>query len=76
MIEKGSAGVSQLHAMRAANKQWYADLVFEISNLTAQRGLGRMQPLSRCHREAAFLGDRDEIAEMAQLHAVSHACEV
>jgi hypothetical protein len=27
-------------------------------------------------REAAFLGDCDEIAEMAQFHAVPHACEV
>ena len=76
VIEKGSAGVRQLHTMRAADKQWYADLVFEISDLTTQRGLGRMQPLARRHREAACLGDCDEVAEMAQFHAVPHACEV
>ena len=35
-----------------------------------------MQPPFRRHREAAFLGDRDEIAKMAQLHASAHACEV
>ena len=33
-----------------------------------------MQPPFRRHREAAFLGDRNEIAKMAQLHA--HTCEV
>ena len=76
MIEKCPAEVGQLDAARAADKQWHADLVFEIADLAAQRGLGRMQPLLRRHREAAFLGDRDEIAEMAQLHAVPHACEV
>ncbi len=76
MIEKGSAGVSQLDAARAADKQLYADLIFKISDLTAQRGLGRMQPPFRRHREAAFLGDRDEIAKMPQLHASAHACEV
>jgi hypothetical protein len=65
MIEKGSAGVGQLHTLRAADKQWYADLVFQISDLTAQRGLGRMQPLFCRQREATCLGDRDEIAEMA-----------
>jgi hypothetical protein len=35
-------------------------------------GLGHM----RRHREAAFLGDRDEIAKMAQLQALPNACEV
>jgi MmyB-like transcription regulator ligand binding domain len=30
----------------------------------------------RGHREAAFLGDRDEIAKMAQLQALPHACEI
>ena len=76
MIEKGSAGVGQHDAARAANKQLYADLIFKISDLTAQRGLGRMQPPFRRHREAAFLGDRDEKAKMPQLHASAHACEV
>jgi len=75
MIEKGSAGVSQLDAARAADKQLYADLIFKISDLSAQRGLGRMQPAFRRHREAACLGDRDEIAKMAQLQAWLHACE-
>jgi hypothetical protein len=35
-----------------------------------------MQPSFRRHREAAFLGHRDEIAQMPQLHVSLHACEV
>ena len=35
-----------------------------------------MQSPFRRHREAAFLGDRDEKAKMAQLQALPHACEV
>ena len=76
MIEKGPAGVGQLDAARAADKQLHADLIFEIPDLAAERRLGGMQPPFRRHREAAFLGDRDEIAKMAQLHAPAHACEV
>src|SRR6478735_11859727 len=71
MIEKGSARVSQLDAARAADKQRYPDLIFKVSDLTAQRGLGRMQPSLRRNREAAFLGDRDEIAKVAQLQSVA-----
>ena len=52
------------------DEQCYADLMFEIPDLPAQRGLGRMQPSFRRHREAAFLGDRDEIAKMAQLQSL------
>ena len=35
-------------------------------------GLGHM----RRHREAAFLGDRDEIAKSAAAASLAHACEV
>src|SRR3984957_20423508 len=75
MIEKGSARVSQLDAARAADKQWYAYLIFKVSDLTAQRGLGRMQPPFCRHSEATFLSDRDEIAKVAQVQALPHASE-
>ena len=73
MREKGSAGVSQFGAARVADKQFYANLMFKISDLTAQRGLSRMQSLFGRYREAARLGDRDEVAKMAQLQALPHA---
>ena len=66
----------RLDAARAAHEQLRADLIFKIPDLTAQRRLGRMQPPLRRHGEAALLGDGDEIAKMAQLHASAHACEV
>lgn len=77
MVEKGPAGIGQLDAARATDKQLRADLVFKIPDLTAERRLGRMQPPLRRHREAALLGDGEKIPKMAQLHAaLSHACEV
>ena len=73
MREKGSAGISQFGAARVADKQFYANLMFKLSDLTAQRGLSRMQSLFGRYREAARLGDRDEVAKMAQLQALPHA---
>jgi hypothetical protein len=35
-----------------------------------------MQSLFCRQREAACLGDRGEVAEMAQFHALPHACEI
>jgi hypothetical protein len=46
-----------------------ADLVFEIADLPAERRLRRVQPLRGRNRQASGLGDRDEIAKVAQLHS-------
>ncbi len=53
-----------------AVKQQDAELAFEQAYLSAQRRLGEMQPL-RCLREVALLGDRDDVAELVQLHLAS-----
>ncbi len=50
--------------MYAAAQQRNADLVFEIANLAAQRRLGRVQPFLGRERQAALLGDGDEIATL------------
>ena len=76
MIEKDSAGIRELDAARAADQQLRANLIFQVSDLTAERWLGRMQPPLGGDRQAALLGDGDEIPKMPQLHAASHACEV
>ena len=76
MIEEGPAGIGQLDAARAADKQLRADFIFEVPDLTAQRRLGRMQPSLRRHREAAFLCNGEKIPKVAQLHVAPHACEV
>ena len=41
-----------------------ADLVFEIADLAAERRLRRVQPFLGRERQAALLGDRDEIAKV------------
>ena len=69
MVEKGAAGRGQFDFVHAAVHQRDADLVFEIADLAAQRGLGGVQPLLRGDRKASCLRDRDKIAKVAQLHS-------
>ena len=76
MVEKGPAGGGQFDAVRAAAQQLDADLVFEIADLAAQRRLRRVQPFLGRERQAALLGDRDEIAKVPQLHSGFHICKV
>ena len=69
MVEKGAAGGGQFDAVHAAAHQLDADLVFEIADLAAEGRLRRVQPFLSRKRQAALLGDRDEIAKVPQLHA-------
>jgi hypothetical protein len=50
-------------AARAAH-QLDANLVFEIADLAAEGRLRRVQPFLSRERQAALLGDRDEIAKV------------
>jgi hypothetical protein len=75
VIENGSTCGGQLDASHAPGHQRGADLVLEIPDLPAQRRLRRVQLLHGGDREAARLGDGDEIAQMPQLQSPSHACE-
>ena len=63
-------GVGELHAASAALEEHRTDLALEIANLSAQGGLCDVQSLSRAP-EVQLLGDGDEIAKMAELHAPS-----
>jgi hypothetical protein len=76
MAEKDPPRSGQLDATRAAGQQLDANLEFQITDLTAQRGLCRVQSLFGCDRKATLLGDRDEIAKMPQLHRLAHAYKV
>jgi hypothetical protein len=42
-----------------------ANLIFEIADLAAEGRLRRVQPSLSREREAALLGDRDEIAKVS-----------
>src|SRR5258705_4039678 len=72
MVEKGPPGGGQFDAVHAAAHQLDANLEFEIADLAAQRRLRRVQPFFSREREAALLGDRDEIAKVPQLHSAFH----
>src|SRR5579883_2307034 len=76
MIEEGLARCGQLDAPSTSGEERRPHLIFEVSDLPAQRRLGGMQPLFRRDRKTALLGDRDEIPKMAQLHAQPHALEI
>ena len=64
MVEKALACIGQLDAVHAAHHKLGADLVFEIADLAAQRRLRRVQPFLSRERQAALLGDRDEVAKV------------
>src|ERR1700686_4574395 len=70
MAEKGLACGGQLDAMHAARQEFCPDLVLQITNRPAQRGLGGMQPSLGSLRQAARLSDGYEIPKMSQLHGV------
>src|SRR4051794_40252281 len=71
MIEKGSAGRRELDAAGAAHQQFDPDLQLQIADLPAQRRLRRVQPPLGGVGQAALLGDRNEIAKVAELHRQS-----
>jgi len=64
MIEEGATGGGQFDAVHAAAHQLNANLVFEISDLATEGRLRRVQPFLSRDRQAAFLGDRYEIAKV------------
>jgi len=65
MIEKRSACSRQLDAAGAALQQFDPDFQFQISDLSAQRRLRRVQPPLGGIGETALLGDGNEIAEVS-----------
>jgi hypothetical protein len=76
MIKKGTSSRGQRDAARATLQQWNSDFDFEVADLPAQRWLRGMQPPLGGIGQAAFLGNSNEIAQMAQLHSPTHTCKV
>jgi len=76
MVEKDPTRGGQLDAASAADHQLRADLVLQGPDLTTEGRLRRVEPPLGSDGQTPLLGDSDEIAEMPQLHSVSHACEV
>src|ERR1700730_11276909 len=68
MVEEGLACRSQLDALNAARQQLGPDLVLQIANLPAQRGLGGVEPALGGGRQATFLDHGYEITQVPQFH--------
>jgi hypothetical protein len=64
MVKKYPARRRQCNPARAPFEQLHSDFPFQISNLPAQRGLSRMQPLGSGIAQAALFGYRNEITQM------------
>ena len=64
VVEECSTGRGQLDASNCANEELGADLSFEIAYLPAERRLRGVQPFFGRQRNAALLGDRNEIAKV------------
>jgi hypothetical protein len=69
VIEKGASGRGERDATRATLQQRHANLEFEVADLPAQRRLRGMEPPLGGIGQAAFLGNGNEIAQVAQLHS-------
>jgi hypothetical protein len=65
-IEKGLAGVRELHLARGAQKQVGPKLLLELADGDAERWLRHVQSLGGA-AEVELLCDRDEVAQMAKL---------
>ncbi|MCY1554097.1 hypothetical protein D9M68_906430 [compost metagenome] len=57
----------QRHLARGAPQQLHAQRCFQLADVEAERRLGDGQPLGGSS-EVQFLGDGDEIPELAQIH--------
>jgi hypothetical protein len=65
--EHGGADLGRADGPRAAVEERVAELGLEALDLGADARLGDVQALGRAG-EASLVGDRDEIAQLAQLH--------
>ncbi len=65
--QQSAPRIGQLHAARLAPEQLHAQFLLQPANLLAERRLLHPQPFRR-PRDVAFLGDRDEVAKVAQFH--------
>jgi hypothetical protein len=68
VIEEDTAGGSQFNAASAALQQRHPDFNFQVSDLPAERRLGRMEPPFGSIRQTSFLRDRNKVAQVTQLH--------
>jgi len=75
LSEEHSARVRQLHVTRRPMEEGRLQLLLEAPNLLAQGRLRDVESRSRPSK-MKFLGDREEVAQVAQLHTGTHITNV
>jgi hypothetical protein len=68
MIEESLPCCREDDPARGADEELDADLELEVAELAAQGRLRGVQALLGGDRQAAFLGDGNEVPEMAKFH--------
>jgi hypothetical protein len=68
VLEEGGARVGQANAMARPNEELDTELAFQLADLLRERWLSDVQPFGRAS-EVQLLGDRDEVAKMAEFRA-------
>lgn len=68
--QQGSTGIGEQHAFGGAFQQRRAEFSLEVLDCGGDRGLDDVQPC-RGTGEVRFLGDGDEVLELAQFHPPS-----
>ena len=72
MLHEAQARLGGLHAPAVAVQQMLAQFLFQQAHLPAQGGLGHVQHFGRA-REAAALGDAQEIFDLLEVHEAGRA---
>jgi hypothetical protein len=67
------SGPGQASAARGSLEQLYVQVILQILDSSGQRRLFDVQSF-RCASEVQFLGDSDEIAQVAQFHQDAFLC--
>lgn len=75
VLAEDEAEIGRRDAARVALEQLDAELFLERADVLAERGLGDAQRFGRL-REAARLGDLDEVAELAEIHSGRAPCSI
>jgi len=72
LMQEDPTGSGQLCSSAPAHEQRCVDAVFQLPDLSAERGLREVKS-DCCSTEVAFLGDRDKIPEMTEFQFVVNA---
>src|SRR3954451_9931147 len=70
LLEQRPSGDGEHDAARRAVEQPHAELLLELADLLADRGLGDVEAIRRT-AEVQLLRDRDEVPQVTEFHARS-----